>query len=127
MSENREGLRRDVHISEAGARAAGIGPDTESSSATFLTEATHRESMQYELMRLAVWLSENPKMAKKNLKPVRGTVIIEPGVYYNAGIRMIERLYKPQHAALGNRMFRVSRDPATSVEVIRRKVLEGKN
>jgi hypothetical protein len=39
---------------------------------------------------------------------------------------LIERIYAPQHIALGHRMFRVSSDPAAPVEDIRRKAMEGK-
>ena len=85
-----------------------------------------REGMNHELMKLSIWLSENPKAVNKNLKPIRTAVALEPGVYWNTGVRMIERLYSPQHVALGHRMYRVSHDPAAPVEEIRRKVLEGK-
>jgi hypothetical protein len=84
-----------------------------------------RETMQQELMDLGVWITQHPE-AKKNLKPVRGSVVLEPGVYYNTGTGMVERLHAPQHMALGSRMFRVKKDPAAPVEEIRRKVLEGK-
>ncbi len=85
-----------------------------------------REAMTRPLMELSVWLSENPKALRKHLKAVRRGAIIDPGVYYNSGLTMIERLYRPQHAALGHKMFRISDDPAAPVEEIRRKVLEGK-
>ena len=84
-----------------------------------------RETMQQELMDLGVWLTEHPE-ARKNLKPVRGSVVLSPGVYYNTGTGMIERIHAPQHVALGHRMFRISSDPAAPVEEIRRRVLEGK-
>ena len=82
--------------------------------------------MQQELMDLGVWLTQHPEAARKNLKPVRGSVVLDPGVYYNSGTGMIERIYAPQHIALGTRMFRVKSNPAAPVEEIRRRVLEGK-
>ena len=82
--------------------------------------------MQQELMDLGVWLTQHPEATRKNLKPVRGSVVLDPGVYYNSGTGMIERIYAPQHIALGTRMFRVKSDPAAPVEEIRRRVLEGK-
>ena len=85
-----------------------------------------RETIQQELMDLGVWLGEHPKAARKNLKPIRGSVFLEPGVYYNIGTGMVERIYAPQHMALGSRVFRVKRDPAAPVEEIQRRVLEGK-
>jgi hypothetical protein len=85
-----------------------------------------RETMQQELMDLGVWLIEHPEAATKNLKPIRDKVVLDPGIYYNSGTGMIERIYAPQHVALGHRMFRISSDPATPVEEIRRKVIEGK-
>jgi hypothetical protein len=84
-----------------------------------------RETIQQELMDLGAWLGEHPE-ARKNLKPIRGSVVLEPGVYYNIGTGMIERIYAPQHMALGSRVFRVKSDPAAPVEEIQRKVLEGK-
>ncbi len=85
-----------------------------------------RERMQQELMDLGVWLTEHPEAARKNLKPIRDRVVLDPGVYYNSGTGMIERIYAPQHIALGTRMFRVNGDPAAPLEKIRRRVLEGK-
>jgi hypothetical protein len=85
-----------------------------------------RETMRQELMDLGVWLIEHPEAATKNLKPIRDKVVLDPGIYYNSGTGMIERIYAPQHVALGHRMFRISSDPATPVEEIRRKVIEGK-
>jgi hypothetical protein len=124
----RPGLDRDLHITEEGsAVAGGVDPETQTSSATFrVEEDSHREVMTADLMKLSLWLSEHPKELRRNLKHVRGTLVLDPGVYYNAGIRMIERLYRPQHSSLGNRMYRVSHDPAAPVDEIRRKVLEGK-
>ena len=85
-----------------------------------------RETMQQELMDLGVWLTQHPEAATKNLKPIRDRVVLDPGVYYNSGTGMIERVYAPQHIALGTRMFRVESDPGAPVEEIRRRVLGGK-
>jgi hypothetical protein len=82
--------------------------------------------MQQELMDLGVWLTEHPKVLKKNLKPIRGSVVLDPGVYYNTGTGMVDRIYSPQHIALGARWFRIKSDPAAPVEEIRRRALEGK-
>jgi hypothetical protein len=94
-------------------------------SNTHQSETLSREAMQQELMDLGVWLTEHPE-ARKNLKPVRSSVVLEPGVYYNTGTGMIERIHAKQHIALGARWFRVSKDPAAPIEEIRRRVLEGK-
>lgn len=85
-----------------------------------------REMMEQDLMDLGVWLIDHPEAAAKSLKPIRSAKILEPGVYYNRGTGMIDRLYSPQRVALGHKMFRISSDPAAPVEEIRRKVLEGK-
>jgi hypothetical protein len=95
-------------------------------SATYHAEATRREAMQQELMQLGVWLVEHPEAAKKNLKPIRSSKVLDPGVYYNLGTGMVDRIYSPQRVALGHKMFRITSDPAAPVEEIRRKVLEGK-
>jgi hypothetical protein len=95
-------------------------------SETSHAEPSNREMMQQELMDLGAWLAEHPEAAKKNLKPVRDRVLLDPGVYYNSGTGMVERIYTPQHIALGARWFRVTSDPAAPVEEIRRKVLGGK-
>jgi hypothetical protein len=89
-------------------------------------ERRSREMMQQELMDLGVWLVEHPEAAGKNLKPIRNAEILEPGVYYNMGTGMVDRIYTPQSVALGHKMFRISRDPASPVEEIRRTALEGK-
>ena len=89
-------------------------------------ERHSRERMQQALMDLGAWLTENPEMAPKNLKPIRSAKILEPGVYYNMGTGMVDRIFSPQRVALGHKMFRISRDPASPVEEIRRRVLEGK-
>jgi hypothetical protein len=89
-------------------------------------ERHSREMMQQELMDLGVWLIEHPEAAPRNLEPIRSAKVLEPGVYYNRGTGMVDRIYTPQHVALGHEMFRISRDPAAPVEEIRRRVLEGK-
>ena len=89
-------------------------------------ERRSREMMQQDLMDLGVWLVEHPEAALRNLKPIRNAKILEPGVYYNMGTGMVDRIYTPQSVALGHKMFRISRDPASPVEEIRRTALEGK-
>jgi hypothetical protein len=89
-------------------------------------ESRSREMMQQDLMDLGVWLVEHPEAALRNLKPIRSTKVLEPGVYYNMGTGMVDRIYTPQSVALGHKMFRISRDPASPVEEIRRTALEGK-
>jgi hypothetical protein len=89
-------------------------------------EHRSREMMEQELMDLGVWLIEHPDVVEKNLKPIRSAKILEPGVYYNMGTGMVDRIYSPQRVALGHKMFRISRDPASPVEEIRRIALEGK-
>ena len=85
-----------------------------------------REMMQQELMDVGVWLIEHPEAATKNLEPVRSAKALEPGVYYNMGTGMVDRIYTRQRVALGHKMFRISRDPASPAEEIRRTTLEGK-
>ena len=89
-------------------------------------ERHSREMMQQALMDLGIWLVEHPEAANRNLEPIRSAKVLEPGVYYNMGTGMVDRLYTPQRVALGHKMFRISRDPASPVEEIRRRVLEGK-
>ena len=89
-------------------------------------ESRDREMMQQELMELGVWLIEHPEAATKNLEPVRSAKVLEPGVYYNMGTGMVDRLFTPQRVALGHKTFRISRDPASPAEEIRRTALEGK-
>jgi hypothetical protein len=89
-------------------------------------ERRSREMMQQELMDLGVWLVEHPDAALRNLKPVRSAKVLEPGVYYNMGTGMVDRIFTPQRVALGHKMFRISRDPASPEEDIRRRALEGK-
>jgi hypothetical protein len=89
-------------------------------------ERRSREMMEQDLMDLGVWLIEHPRMVEKNLEPIRSAKALAPGVYYNMGTGMVDRIYSPQHVALGHKMFRISRDPASPVEEIRRIALEGK-
>jgi hypothetical protein len=125
MSDPRGESSRDTHIQEVSG-SPGSGGRGDARSATYEADPSRREAMQQELMDLGVWLGEHPKVARKNLKPIRGSVLLEPGVYYNIGTGMVERIFAPQHMALGSRVFRVKRDPAAPVEEIRRRVLEGK-
>jgi hypothetical protein len=85
-----------------------------------------REMMQQELMDVGVWLIEHPEAATKNLEPIRSAKILEPGVYYNMGTGMVDRIFTPQRVALGHKMFRISSDPASLTEEIRHKAMEGK-
>ena len=125
MSDPRGESSRDTHIQEAPA-SPGSGERGDTRSATYEADPSRREGMQQELMDLGVWLTEHPKAHKKNLKPIRGSVVLDPGVYYNTGTGMVERIYSPQHIALGARWFRIKSDPAAPVEEIRRRALEGK-
>jgi hypothetical protein len=95
-------------------------------SDTYRAEGSHREMMQQELMELGVWLIEHPQAAVSNLEPIRSARVLQPGVYYNMGTGMVDRIYSPQHVPLGHRLFRISSDPAAPVEQIRRKVMEGR-
>jgi hypothetical protein len=126
MSDPRGESSRDTHIQEAPASPGSGGERGDTRSATYEADPSRREGMQQELMDLGVWLTEHPEAARKNLKPIRGSVLLKPGVYYNIGTGMVERIFAPQHMALGSRVFRVKRDPAAPVEEIRRRVLEGK-
>ena len=85
-----------------------------------------REMMQQELMDVGVWLIEHPEAATKNLEPIRSVKVLEPGVYYNMGTGMVDRIYTRQRVALGHKMFRISSDPASPTEEIRHKAMEGK-
>ena len=98
----------------------------DTASDTYLAERSQREMMRQELMDLGVWLVEHPEAASRNLKPIRSAKVLRPGVYYNRGTGMVDRIYSPQRVALGHRMFRISGDPAAPLEEIRRRVLEGK-
>ena len=106
-------------------RGTRVTPE-DTGSDTYKAERSHREMMQQELMDLGVWLADHPEAAAKNLKPIRSSKVLEPGVYYNRGTGMVDRIYAPQHVPLGHRLFRISSDPAAPVEEIRRRVLEGK-
>jgi hypothetical protein len=126
MSDPRGESSRDMHIQEVSVSPGSSGERGDTRSATYEADPSRREAMQQELMDLGVWLTEHPKVLKKNLKPIRGSVVLDPGVYYNTGTGMVERIYSPQHIALGARWFRVKSDPAAPVEEIRRRALEGK-
>jgi hypothetical protein len=89
-------------------------------------ERRSREMMQQDLMDIGAWLVEHPEAATRNLEPIRSARALQPGVYYNMGTGMVDRIYTPQRVALGHKMFRMSREPATPAEEIRRKALEGK-
>ena len=89
-------------------------------------ERRSREMMQQELMDLGVWLVEHPEAALRNLKPIRSAKVLQPGVYYNKGTGMVDRIFTPQRVALGHKMFRISRDPSSPVEEIRGRAREGK-
>jgi hypothetical protein len=95
-------------------------------SDTYRAEGSHREMMQQELMELGVWLIEHPQAALSNLEPIRSTRVLQPGVYYNMGTGMVDRIYSLQHVPLGHRLFRISSYPAAPVEEIQRKVMEGR-
>ena len=106
-------------------RGTRVTPE-DTGSDTYRAERSHREMMQQELMDLGVWLIDHPEAAVKNLKPIRSAKVLEPGVYYNMGTGMVDRIFTPQRVALGHKMFRVSSDPAAPVDEIRRKVMGGK-
>ena len=128
MSDPRGGIGRDKHIEESGSWEMGSagGTSTDTPSATSHSDESLREAMQRDLIQLALWLKEHPEAARKNLKPIRSARMLQPGVYYNRGTGMVDRIYAPQHVPLGHRLFRISSDPAAPVEEIRRKVLEGR-
>ena len=106
-------------------RSTRVTPE-DTASDTYKVERSQREMMQQELMDLGVWLIEHPEAATKNLKPIRSAKLLQPGVYYNMGTGMVDRVYTPQHVALGHKMFRISGDPAAPAEELRRKAMEGK-
>ncbi len=126
MSDPRGESSRDAHIQEVSFSSGSSGERSDTRSASYEADPSRREAMQQELMDLGVWLTNHPKIRKKNLKPIRGSVVLDPGVYYNTGTGMVERIYSPQHIALGARWFRIKSDPAAPVEEIRRRALEGK-
>ncbi|WP_119065728.1 hypothetical protein [Rubrobacter indicoceani] len=98
-----------------GARPVGVQSDT------YESETDHREMMQQDLMAVARWLTNRADRRKK-LKPIRSAKVLEPGIYYNAGTTMVDRLYEPQRVALGHRMFRITKDPAASAGEVWRAV-----
>ncbi len=106
-------------------RGTRVTPE-DTGSDTYRAERSHREMMQQELMDLGVWLIEHPEAATKNLKPIRSAKLLRPGVYYNMGTGMVDRIFTPQHVALGHKMFRISSDPAAPAQEVRRKAMEGK-
>ena len=106
-------------------RGTRVTPE-DTQSATYLAETSHREGMTRELMELGRWLTEHPEAANKRLKPVRSAKELEPGVYFNLGTGMVDRIFRPQHVPLGHRLFRINTDPAAPVEELRRKVMGGK-
>jgi hypothetical protein len=114
-------------VSDSGRTPRGtrVSPE-DTPSDTYRAERLHREMMQQELMDLGVWLGDHPEAARKNLEPIRSARMLQPGVYYNRGTGMVDRIYTPQHVPLGHRLFRISSDPAAPLEEIRRRVLEGK-
>ncbi len=95
-------------------------------SDTHKAKRSHREAMQQELMQLGAWLIEHPGAATRNLEPVRSAKALEPGVYFNLGTGMVDRIFSPQHVALGHKTFRITGDPAAPLAEIRRKAMEGK-
>ena len=106
-------------------RGTRVSPG-DTTSETWLAEGTSREAITQDLMELGQYLANNPAVAKKRLKPIRSAKVLEPGVYFNLGTGMVDRVFRPQHVALGHKMFRVSSDPAAPVAEVRRKILEGK-
>ena len=106
-------------------RGTRVTPENTGSD-TYKAEGSHREAMQQELMDLGVWLIGHPEAAVRNLKPIRSAKLLEPGVYYNRGTGMVDRIFAPQHVPLGHQLFRITSDPAAPAEEIRRKAMEGK-
>ena len=106
-------------------RGTRVTPE-DTTSATYLAEDSHREAMTRDLMELGRWLTEHPEMPKKRLKPIRSAKELEPGVYFNLGTGMVDRIFRPQHVPLGHKLFRINTDPAAPVEELRRKVMGGK-
>ena len=106
-------------------RGTRVSPG-DTTSETWLAEGTGREAITQDLMELGQYLAANPETAKRRLKPIRSSKELDPGVYFNLGTGMVDRVFRPQHVALGHKMFRVSSDPAAPVAEIRRKILGGK-
>lgn len=86
-----------------------------------------RETIQQDLLDMGGWLVEHPQAARKNLTPIRSSAPLEPGVYFNQGTGVVERIYSSQRPALGGKLFRVSSDPAAPVEEIRRRIRGGRS
>jgi len=114
-----------VSAEKATPRGTRITPE-DTTSSTWHAESSQREMMEQGLMDLGAWLSERPAVAKKNLKPIRSAKLLQPGVYFNRGTGMVDRIFAPQHVALGHQIFRISKDPTAPVEDIRRKAKEGR-
>ena len=106
-------------------RGTRVTPE-DTASDTYKAERSHREMMQQELMDLGVWLIEHPEVPTRNLKPIRSAKVLQPGVYFNRGTGMVDRIYAPQHVPLGHQLFRISGDPAAQAEELRRTAIEGK-
>jgi hypothetical protein len=104
-------------------RGTRVSP-ADTPSQTWQAEGTRREAITQGLMELGRWLAEHPE-ARKNLKPIRSSKKLSPGVYYNLGTGMVDRVYSPQRVALGHKMFRVSEDPGAPVDEVRRRVMGG--
>jgi hypothetical protein len=98
-----------------GERAAGVESDT------YEAEGSHREMMQSDLLAVARWLTESVERRRK-LKAIRSAKVLAPGIYYNAGTTMVDRIYTPQRVALGHRMYRITEDPAASAGEVWRSV-----
>ncbi len=128
MTDYRNDNVDDAPGSESGPvrtpRGTRVTPE-ETTSDTWRAEPTFREAPQQELMDLGVWLAEHPEAVSKNLERAHKDIVLPPGVYFNRGTGVVERLYSPQHAALGHQVYRVSRDPAAPIEEIQRKVKAG--
>lgn len=84
------------------------------------------EGMDSELMEVALAIAGDFGSAKRRMKPIRSSKVLAPGVYYNAGTRMVERLHSPQRPALGNRIYRISENPNASAEELERKITGGR-
>lgn len=94
-------------------------------SATFKAETSQREALHsQELMDLGAYLVDHPE-ARARLKARRTSRPLGPGVYFNAGTGMVERVFREQRVALGARYFRIVSDPEAGVQEIRAKVLGG--
>lgn len=86
-------------------------------SDTYEAETTDREAMRDDLMSVARWLTGRADRRRK-LKPIRNAKVLKPGIYYNAGTTMVDRLYEPQRVALGHRMSRITKDPSATAEAV---------